>query len=367
MLNNKKKLQEYFKLAAYKIFKIIYGKVKEKTSHLDNDEINFHEVIIDKSSYAVYVCNNCSFYTDRIHDTALINNSKIVDGPSFQLRDNINVDCLKNFIIENGTPRFKKKLKGKILSLLTGGGGNTNYWHWLFDVLPRFKIYKNANFNLEEIDYYLFPSLKKNFQNETLNLLGIDKIKRLSSKNYRHFSADSIIVTSHPYTLLNDPEVDSLNIPIWLSNFLKNSFLKKSLNVSNIKNFNKKIYINRKDGTSLRYIINENELMSYLDKEGFLSLTLSDYSFSDQVAIFNNAEQIIGLHGAGFANIVFSKPKTKVIEIRSNTAGDVIKNLAVNNKLNYQDISCVPRTINYNNQLGDIEVDLEEFKKKIKF
>ena len=62
----------------------------------------------------------------------------------------------------------------------------------------------------------------ENFQNETLNLLGIDKRKRLSSKNYRHLSADSIIVTSHPYTLLNDPEVDSLNIPIWLSNFLKN-------------------------------------------------------------------------------------------------------------------------------------------------
>ncbi len=367
MLNNKKKLQEYFKLAAYEIFKIIYGKVKGKTSHLDNDEINLHEVKIDNSNYAVYVCNNCSFYTDRIHDTALINNNKIVDGPSFQLRNNINVDCLKNFIMENGTPRFKKKLKGKILSLLTGGGGNTNYWHWLFDVLPRLKIYKDANLNLEEIDYYLFPSLKTNFQNETLNMLDIDKRKRLSSKNYRHLSADSIIATSHPYTLLNDPEVDSLNIPIWLSNFLKNSFLKKSLNISNIKNFNKKIYINRKDGTSLRYIINENEVLSYLDKEGFSSLTLSDYSFSDQVAMFYNAEQIIGLHGAGFANIVFSKPDTKVIEIRSNTAGDVIKNLAINNKLNYQDMSCVPRTINYNNQLGDIEVDLEEFKKRLSF
>ena len=42
----------------------------------------------------------------------------------------------------------------------------------------------------------------------------------------------------------------------------------------------------------------------------------------------------------------------------------MIKNLAVNNKLNYQDISCVPKTINYNNQLGDIEVDLEELKKR---
>ena len=159
--------------------------------------------------------------------------------------------------------------------------------------------------------------MNTNFQIESLNILNINKSKRLSSKNYRHLSADSIIATSHPYTLLNDPDVDSLNIPIWISNFLKNSFLKKSLNNSKLKNFNKKIYINRKDGTSLRYIINENEIESYLNKEGFSSLTLSDYSFTDQVALFHNAEKIIGLHGAGFANIVFCKPETKVIEIRS--------------------------------------------------
>ena len=147
MLNNKKKLQKYFKLATYKIFKILYGEVKGKTSHLDNDEINLQKVKIGNNNYVVYICNNCSYYTDRIHDTAIINKNKIVDGPSFQLRNNRNVDCLKNSIIENGTPRFKKKLKGKILSLLTGGGGNTNYWHWLFDVLPRLKIYQDANFD----------------------------------------------------------------------------------------------------------------------------------------------------------------------------------------------------------------------------
>ena len=27
-----------------------------------------------------------------------------------------------------------------VLSLLTGGGGNDNYWHWMFDVLPRIKL-----------------------------------------------------------------------------------------------------------------------------------------------------------------------------------------------------------------------------------
>ena len=45
-----------------------------------------------------------------------------------------------NIVLKKGTPRFKKKIKGKVFSLLTGGGGNENYFHWLFDVLPRLKI-----------------------------------------------------------------------------------------------------------------------------------------------------------------------------------------------------------------------------------
>lgn len=27
----------------------------------------------------------------------------------------------------------------------------------------------------------------------------------------------------------------------------------------------------------------------------------------------------------------------------------------------YNDISCIPKTINYNNQLGDIQINLESF------
>ena len=44
--------------------------------------------------------------------------------------------------------------------------------------------------------------------------------------------------------------------------------------------------------------------------------------------------------------------------MRSNTAGDVIKNLAISNNLNYHDISAPSKTINYNNQAGDIEINL---------
>ena len=60
----------------------------------------------------------------------------------------------------------------------------------------------------------------------------------------------------------------------------------------------------------------------------------------------------------GFANIIFCKEKCKIIEMKSDTAGDVIKNLAVSNNLNYQDISVSPKKIKFNNQAGDIEINL---------
>ena len=43
---------------------------------------------------------------------------------------------------------------------------------------PRFQIH----FNLNEIDFFLFPSLNTNFQIESLNILNINESKRLSKK-----------------------------------------------------------------------------------------------------------------------------------------------------------------------------------------
>ena len=36
---------------------------------------------------------------------------------------------------------------------------------------------------------------------------------------------------------------------------------------------------------------------------------LEDYSLFDQISLFNNAKYIIGVHGAGMSNVVFSNKK----------------------------------------------------------
>ena len=71
-----------------------------------------------------------------------------------------NADVSENIVFQKGTPKLKKRLKGKTFSLLTGGG-NANYWHWLFDVLPRLKILEQK-INLSDIDF-LLPDLNENF------------------------------------------------------------------------------------------------------------------------------------------------------------------------------------------------------------
>ena len=58
-----------------------------------------------------------------------------------------------------------------------------------------------------------------------------------------------------------------------------------------------------------------NEIKSFLKSKGFKIFKLSNLDFKEQINIFNNAEIIIGPHGAGFANLVFCKKNTKVIEL----------------------------------------------------
>ena len=44
-------------------------------------------------------------------------------------------------------------------------------------------------------------------------------------------------------------------------------------------------------------------------------------SFKDQINLYNSAKKIAGLHGAGFANICFCNPGTKVIEFKTSGTG----------------------------------------------
>ena len=366
---NKKFFQNIFKTITYSLFKIIYKKIKKISDEKNSNDIQIK--IIKKSEdlkYQVYNIKNGRIYTDRISDTAVILKDEIIEKASFQFRiinsRVYNADIKQNIVFSKGTPRLQKKIKGNVLSLLTGGGGNNNYWHWLFDVIPRIAL-SDEIIKKDKIDFFLLPSNKAKFQKDTLSLLGVNEAKQLPSENFRHLICDNLLVTSHPVLRSADATEDIQNIPKWISNWLKQTFVFK-----NDKKFFEKIYIDRSDSTSnvkhLRSIVNEEEVKNYLLSVGFKIVRLSEYSFKDQVLMFSAAKTIVGLHGAGFANIVFSKPNTKIIELKQKFhLGKDIENLAKSNNLSFKALKfdLVGEKTAY--QFGHINVSINELKKNI--
>ena len=78
-------------------------------------------------------------------------------------------------------------------------------------------------------------------------------------------------------------------------------------------NLNKRIYISR-DLTMKKKILNENKLVSLLNKYDFKRVFAEKLSFKEQVELFHSAKIIISPIGAGLSNIIFSD-NLKVIEL----------------------------------------------------
>ena len=391
----KKYLQKIFKKISYGVFLKIYGSIENSIENNKDNRIKVKLINIDKElSYKVYIISNGRLYTDRIHDTAAILDNKIIEGPSFQFRQItnpkvnsklrneinygrypntpniiINSKTRNNIVFSKGTPRKLRNLNGSVLSLLTGGGGNNNYWHWLFDVLPRFGLCSRT-INLNEIDYFLLPSLLKKFQRETLDCLNIPKHKRISSEKFRHIKAKELIMTDHPLVTSGNATKDNLNIPNWIILWLKDNFLNPDIIIN--KKIKNKIYMDRGDTISnhlpQRLISNEDEIKKYLLKNNFIFVKLHETKFREQINLFHNAECIVGLHGAGFVNVVFCKPGTKIIELRSLNTGDTVKNLSKKNNLNYSSIDVEAKEIYkfaYPTEHGSIQIPISSLIKTL--
>ena len=362
---NKKIFKNLFKSFFQFLFKLLYGKIEIHKNDLSNLDVKIKNVKIKNFSkiYKLYIVPRCRLYTDRIYNIAIIKNNKILPGPSSQLQNYSNSSIENNIVLKKGTPRFKKNVKGNTLSLLTGGGGNDNYFHWLFDVLPRIGIFEKID-DIKNIEYFLCPNINK-WQKETLALLNIPFEKLLNSKKFRHIEADCIVVTEHPWQHSKNAENDIQNIPNWISLWLKEKFLKKNLD----DNSPKKIFIDRSDSLSnlkdKRKILNEDEVKNYLKKNGFVSVQLSRLEFSKQISLFYNCDTILGLHGAGLSNLIWSKKGTEVIEIKNIEANKLYENLAVQNNLNYKSLKLKSETPAVSPDFGFFKIEIEKLNSLI--
>jgi capsular polysaccharide biosynthesis protein len=195
-----------------------------------------------------------------------------------------------------------KKLPGTVAVLATAGG--YNYYHWLIDVLPRLEIInKIFGDDYNKINKFIINKIDS-LKLQTLAMLKVNPNQLLPLQNKTHFGVEQLIIPSLPC------ELDSPSP--WISDFLRNNFLKQKADIQPIK----KLYISRNKARR-RKIINEQDVLNCLQKWGFTLVYLEQYSFAEQIALLANAEAIVAPHGAGLTNLLWCQPDTKVLEIFS--------------------------------------------------
>jgi len=342
-----------------KIFKFIYGEI-----NYDQDLIPRNNILIKKTkilkknngqSYKVCKIDKGRIYTDHVENVAIIKNNTILDNFSYQTHNGLILPLSKNACVDKGTPRLKKYFKGNTLNLAQGASGHTNYFHWLFDILPKIKIFSEV-FDLSDLDYIYFNNLKS-YQEKTLDHLGLKSIKTISSNKFRHVEADKLYATEHPWYFKGTILEQANNIPGWIIEWLDKSFSDKGIKFD----VPKKIFVDRTESPFNHcQFINEKEISEFLLKKGFVKYKVGHLNFEEQIYLFNNANVIFGAHGAAFANLVFCKKGTRVIEIKPEYHPNKIsKKIAEIKELNF---SLIETAEIKNKQMGDIELDLNILK-----
>ena len=322
-----------YKTFIIKLFEIIYGKIYQSKKK-DNKKLKITNLNFYKKNYKLYEVNKGRIFTDCNTNVAYISKNNLINNFSYQQNKDKISSVKYNSVLKIGTPKLKKKIKGKVFSLVQGASGN-NYWHWLFDLLPKIEILY-INKMIDRFDFFYIPKID-NYIIDTLKIYGIRKKQLINSQKYKHIEADTVSVLENIYLKSGGFHKQFKNIPLNIVKEIRNRLIKYKSRRFN----NKKIFIDRSDSKFNHYQFFENEkIIKNLKKKNFAIFKLSKLSIFDQISLFNSSRLILGLHGAGFANIIFCKKKTKIYEIlkKKDSKRNAFKTLSNHSSLKHKKI-----------------------------
>lgn len=358
----KKFLKSFYVLLIKQIFDIIYSKITlaDNSFFLRNVKENIVKLgADDEKSYKIYEIQNSRIYSDLSENVAVIKKEFLLPKVSIQLSKNYLIEEKYNQILNTGTRKFiQKKIKGNLLSLVQGASAINNYGHWMMDIIPKLLIIETKQ-NLNNFDSIYLPNINKKFQKDTLKFFNINFSKIINGSEIRHIFAEKITIPQHPYWVTNKYQMETVaNVDPNIVKLVRKKFLKK-IETNNFK----KIFIDRSDSNFFHnQIENYKEVWEILDKKNFTRLKLTNLSFKEQMSYFNNAEVIVGGHGAGLCNSMFCKPGTMLIEL-ANTINkcNMFRNISTINNMQHHKIESLKEPPK-NRMKPDILVDTSKLE-----
>lgn len=174
----------------------------------------------------------------------------------------------------------------------------TNYYHWIVETLPKIRYLQMFEQQTGTDVTVLVSGNAPPFVEETLSRIGWpeNRIKYASESMY---AIRNLIVP--PYPERSRAELD------WLRETILGSVLDEQTTAASSSN----VYISRSNAIARR-VVNEDEVMEVLEPYGFERYHLEDRSLAENVRLFNNADVVVGPHGAGLTDIIFTEDCTLV-------------------------------------------------------
>jgi hypothetical protein len=194
--------------------------------------------------------------------------------------------------------RITRRRRGRALLLGTKEAGN--YYHWMLDCLPRWKLMAEAGF--EDYDHVLLntDSMSRSFCKDVLDRLGVPMEKRLHCSTLFLHEFDQLVVPAMPF-----PQWE---VAAWACEWVSSLFNERNAHSP------ERIYISRCSAKKRR-LVNEAELEAQLTARGFKIIQTEQLSVAEQSALFRRAKCVVAPHGAGLTNLIFSPKRTQFIEL----------------------------------------------------
>lgn len=298
----------------------------------------------------------CAGYVAELRDAKVIGDVRLVATAADVVLGDLQFlhsaeNPTQHWVLEQVRFRLPQSLAGPALLLAASSGDN--YYHWLFDSLPRLHLWELAGGSLNEIKHFLLKRDALPFQSQTLDILGIPAARRHYCAKRGILKLDHLFVPSMPGPAMTPPP--------WICQFLRKKFLPAAAAAPA-----RKIFISRRF-TQGRKIINEAEILPQLARHGYETVFPENLPFRAQVELFASAKKIIALHGAGLANLVFAAPAASVLELCSPVhANALYKIISENCGLHHDQLQlAAAKASEKDRRLANLVVDPEIFRRKL--
>lgn len=204
---------------------------------------------------------------------------------------------------------------------LSGGAGGTHletvvpftrqkpemgYYHWLTEYLPRVRGVEAYARDVGEYPTVLVESDPPAWIEQSLDLVGVPRSARVEWRSGRA-TVDRLVVPRYARAALPEPFAPSRADLAWVRDTVRRT-------VSNAPgDAGTRVFVSRADADERR-LDNRERVEQLVAEYGFDVVVPAEHDVTEQVSLFRSAEVVLGPHGAGLTNALFSD-RTTLVEL----------------------------------------------------